>query len=107
MLSTNEPIWKEYNILKSFLSGTDPDAKSSRQDVCTRSSLSSMGLLVGHFFLKDAFSTATKMQASELVEGVVQAFTERLKRVDWLDEPTRQRAIKKVSLCRVQINFVF
>lgn len=97
LLSPGETSWKEINKMSAYLSGADHNARETRQDMCTQVVSDSMGLLVGHFYLLDAFSVEKKDEAEDIVEAVINAFVDRLNELEWLDVDTRQRAVEKVS----------
>lgn len=65
--------------------------------MCTQVVSDSMGLLVGHFYLLDAFSVDKKYEADDIVDAVINAFVDRLNELEWLDVNTRQRAVEKAS----------
>ncbi len=57
-----------------------------------------IGDLAGRWFAKAVLDDNTQASTHELIENVKEAFKERLKQIDWIDEETLKGALKKVSI---------
>lgn len=56
-----------------------------------------MGEILGQQFVSQFFSAKTKQRYEAMVENVKQAFGERIKRLDWMTDATKQKALDKLS----------
>lgn len=63
------------------------------------------GEAVGQLYVASYLPPEAKAQVARLVDQVRAAFRERLGRVEWMDEPTRQRAIAKLDAMGVKIGY--
>ncbi|RHZ84461.1 hypothetical protein Glove_81g81 [Diversispora epigaea] len=83
--------------LMSKLQGIDESVKPKRWQVCLRAVDSALGLMAGRFFVLRAFGGQSKEIADQMIEGIKEAFINRLPEIDWLDSQTREKAIHKVK----------
>lgn len=95
LLSPQQKIWRETRALSALITGVDPEVQD-RQDFCVQHLEDTMGLLSGHFYVRDTFPSTKKQQAQDIIESVIQGFIRRLPDMAWLDEATRKHAEKKV-----------
>jgi len=56
-----------------------------------------MGEVLGQLFVKDYFSEATKKRYSDLVEAVRTSFKEHIEKLDWMSQPTKEKAYAKLA----------
>jgi putative endopeptidase len=57
----------------------------------------SLGDLLGQLYVEKYFSAAAKQRMKELVDNLQQTFGDRIRRVDWMSEETKQKAIEKLQ----------
>lgn len=62
-----------------------------------------LGDAVGAIYMSRHFPDDSRRALAELVGNVRAAFTERLQRLDWMDEPTRREALLKLGSLEAQI----
>jgi putative endopeptidase len=56
-----------------------------------------LGDLLGQLYVEKYFSPAAKQRMQELVNNLQVTFGERIKRVDWMSEDTKQKAVEKLQ----------
>ncbi|RMG76874.1 MAG: M13 family peptidase, partial [Bacteroidetes bacterium] len=56
-----------------------------------------LGELVGQEYVKVAFSEEAKKRLNKMVDNLFAAFKERIESLDWMSEPTKKEALKKLS----------
>jgi putative endopeptidase len=64
-----------------------------------------LGDLLGQLYVAKHFSAAAKQRMQELVNNLQQTFGERIKRVDWMSEETKQKAQEKLSAFLKKIGY--
>jgi len=57
---------------------------------------------VGAEFIKTQFPGDSKVKGERIIVGIVDAFKERLRMIDWMDSASRKKAIAKVSRKRTK-----
>jgi putative endopeptidase len=58
---------------------------------------SSMGEALGQLFVKKYFSEKAKKRYSDMVEAIREAYKERIKKLPWMSEVTKQKALAKLA----------
>ncbi len=56
-----------------------------------------LGDLLGQLYVEKYFSAAARQRMRELVDNLQQTFGDRIRRVDWMSEDTKQKAIEKLQ----------
>ena len=64
-----------------------------------------LGEVLGQEYVRLHFPTSSKTQMEALVTNLRAAMTERLKKLDWMSEPTREQALLKMSKFGVKIGY--
>jgi predicted metalloendopeptidase len=65
----------------------------------------SMGNAIGHAYVQKYFSPRAKRMAESMMKNIMAAFKADLQNISWLDDQTRQAALKKLSLMQVRIGY--
>ncbi|MBA2431058.1 MAG: M13 family peptidase [Chthoniobacterales bacterium] len=66
---------------------------------------SSLGEALGKLYVEEHFPAEAKERALEMVENLREAMADRIKTLEWMDEPTKQEALKKLAAFRVKIGY--
>ena len=66
---------------------------------------SSMGELLGQIYVKDYYSAATKARYVKLVNNMVAAFADRIKKLDWMSAETKAKALYKLSKMTKKVGY--
>ena len=64
-----------------------------------------IGEALGKLYVADYFPPEAKARALELVNNLKEALSDRIKTLEWMDEPTKQEALKKLAAFTVKIGY--
>jgi putative endopeptidase len=64
-----------------------------------------LGESLGKLYVADYFPPEAKARALELLNNLREALADRIKSLDWMDEPTKQEALKKLAAFTVKIGY--
>jgi putative endopeptidase len=64
-----------------------------------------IGEAFGKLYVADNFPPEAKARALELVNNLKEALADRIKTLEWMDEPTKQEALKKLAAFTVKIGY--
>ncbi len=64
-----------------------------------------MGELLGELFAKEYFNAITKERYSNLVEAVRSAYAERIKKLAWMSETTKMKALDKLNKVTKKVGY--
>ncbi len=79
--------------------------KTSIDDWKTYSTDGAIGEALGKLYVADYFPPEAKARALELVNNLKEALSDRIKTLEWMDEPTKQEALKKLAAFTVKIGY--
>lgn len=65
----------------------------------------SIGELLGQLYVKDYFKPEAKARMEELVSNLRKAFANRIKKLDWMSDSTKQKALTKLAAFRPKIAY--
>lgn len=65
----------------------------------------SMGELLGQIYVEKYYSEKTKKRYVKLVDDMIDAYRERLKKLDWMSEVTKEKAIAKLNSINKKIGY--
>ncbi len=90
-------------VFNSVLSGQK--APTPRKERVSAYIDASMGELLGQLYVKKYFTPAAKAYMVNLVNNMKGVLGERIKRLDWMSDATKQRALKKLAAFKVKIGY--
>jgi len=64
-----------------------------------------LGELVGQLFVKKHFSEDSKKQVSLMVEEIREVFRERIVKLDWMSDTTKEMALEKLNAFKYKIGY--
>jgi putative endopeptidase len=64
-----------------------------------------LGEILGMEYVRIYFPPEDKVRTKEIVNNMVDAFAERIKKLDWMSEPTKQMALKKLGTMVKKIGY--
>jgi len=64
-----------------------------------------IGEALGQLYVTDNFPPESKARVKAMVANILQALHDRLLSIDWMDEPTRQAALRKLAAYGVKIGY--
>ena len=94
---------EDFNFKETTLRGTKQIKPRWKRVV--RSTDGEIGEALGKLYVTDNFPPEAKARALELINNLKEALSDRIKTVDWMDEPTKEAALKKLSAFTVKIGY--
>jgi putative endopeptidase len=64
-----------------------------------------MGEVLGQLFVKEYFPEKTKERYSKLVEAIRDTYRDRIKNLDWMSQPTKEKALAKLNKITPKVGF--
>ncbi len=64
-----------------------------------------LGELLGQLYVAEYFTADAKKRMLAMVQNIQQTFADRIRRVDWMEDVTRQRALEKLNAIVNKIGF--
>ncbi|MBL0355625.1 MAG: M13 family metallopeptidase [Chitinophagaceae bacterium] len=64
-----------------------------------------MGELLGQLFVKEYFNAAVKQRYSKLVEAIKAVYADRIKKLDWMSDDTKQKALYKLGKLSKKVGY--
>jgi len=86
---------EDFNFNQRVLRGTK-EIKPRWRRVIT-STDGAMGEALGKLYVADYFPPEAKARALEMINNLKAALADRIRTLDWMDEPTKQEALKKLA----------
>ena len=65
----------------------------------------SMGELLGQLYVKEFFSETAKKRYSDMVEAIRSALKDRIARLDWMSDSTKQKAYIKLAAIKKKVGY--
>lgn len=98
-----EKFGKELFAYERWLSGAK--SRKSRWKRVLSSEQHAMGELLGQLYVKKYFDVASKKRYEVMADEISQAYKERIQKLTWMTEPTKQKAIAKLAAIRRKIGY--
>jgi putative endopeptidase len=64
-----------------------------------------MGMVLGKLFVAEYFPAKTKERYNNLVEEIRTAYADRIKKLDWMSEPTKAKALDKLAKMTKKVGY--
>jgi putative endopeptidase len=64
-----------------------------------------LGEALGKLYVADYFPPEAKARALEMINNLKSALSDRIKTLEWMDEPTKEQALKKLAAFQVKIGY--
>src|SRR5438128_743961 len=94
---------ENFDFNERTLRGTQQDKPRWKRVVISEDG--DIGEALGKLYVGFYFPPAAKERALELVNNLKEALADRIKTLDWMDEPTKQEALKKLAAMNVKIGY--
>jgi putative endopeptidase len=94
---------EDFNFNQGVLRGTKEIKPRWKRVV--GSTNGALGEALGKLYVADYFPPEAKARALEMINNLKAALADRIKTVDWMDEPTKQQALKKLAAMNVKIGY--
>jgi predicted metalloendopeptidase len=94
---------EDFNFNQGVLRGTKEIKPRWKRVVASTNG--ALGEALGKLYVADYFPPEAKARALEMINNLKAALADRIKTVDWMDEPTKQAALKKLAAMNVKIGY--
>lgn len=94
---------ENFNFFSKTLTGTQVIKPRWKRVVATSDGV--LGEALGKLYVADHFPPEAKQRALDMVNNLKEALSDRIKTLDWMDEPTKQEALKKLAAFTVKIGY--
>lgn len=99
----HEFVKADFDFYSSYLGGVEKMRPRWRRVLAVTDG--ALGEALGKLYVEKTFPPEAKQKAMEMVDNVKLAFGERIKRLDWMSDSTRQKALEKLSTFNVKIGY--
>jgi putative endopeptidase len=94
---------EDFNFKDRILRGTEKLKPRWKRVIASTDE--AIGQALGKLYVAFYFPPEAKARALELVNNLKEALADRIKTLDWMDEPTKREALKKLAAMRVKIGY--
>jgi putative endopeptidase len=94
---------EDFNFKETTLRGTKQIKPRWKRVVISTDG--EIGEALGKLYVADYFPPQAKARALELINNLKEALSDRIKTLEWMDEPTKQAALKKLAAFTVKIGY--
>ncbi len=94
---------EDFNFNQRVLHGTQEIKPRWKRVIASTDE--AIGEALGKLYVAFDFPPQAKARALELVNNLKEALSDRIKTLEWMDEPTKQEALKKLAAMRVKIGY--
>jgi len=94
---------EDFNFKEGVLRGTQQIKPRWKRVVISTDQ--AIGEALGKLYVADHFPPEAKARALELINNLKAALADRIKTLEWMDEPTKQEALKKLAAFTVKIGY--
>jgi predicted metalloendopeptidase len=94
---------EDFNFKETTLRGTKQIKPRWKRVVISEDG--AIGEALGKLYVADYFPPEAKARALEMINNVKSALADRIKTLEWMDEPTKQEALKKLAAFTVKIGY--
>jgi putative endopeptidase len=94
---------ENFNFSQGVLRGTKEIKPRWKRVVASTDE--ALGDALGKLYVADYFPPEAKARALEMINNLKAALADRIKTLDWMDEPTKQEALKKLAAMNVKIGY--
>jgi predicted metalloendopeptidase len=96
-------VTEDFNFNQGVLRGTKEIKPRWKRVVASTDG--ALGEALGKLYVADYFPPEAKARALEMVNNLKAALADRIKTLEWMDEPTKQEALKKLAAMNVKIGY--
>ena len=100
---SNDFVNEDFNFSGGVLRGTKKIKLRWKRVVASTDE--ALGEALGKLYVAEYFPPEAKARALEMINNLKAALADRIKTLDWMDEPTKQEALKKLAAMNVKIGY--
>src|SRR5205085_7701141 len=94
---------EDFNFKETTLRGTQQIKLRCKRVIISEDG--EIGEALGKLYAAEYFPPAAKARALELINNVKEALADRIKTLEWMDEPTKKAALEKLAAMAVKIGY--
>jgi len=94
---------EDFNFNQGVLRGTKQIKPRWKRVVASTDG--ALGEALGKLYVAEYFPPEAKARALEMINNLKAALADRIKTLDWMDEPTKQAALKKLAAMNIKIGY--
>ncbi|CAN5454182.1 M13 family metallopeptidase [soil metagenome] len=94
---------EDFNFFSTILYGVK-DQKPRWKKIVDQTN-SSLGDLVGQVYVSDYLPAGTKEKLLEIGNNIKSVYAERIKKLDWMSDPTKKKALAKLSKVYMKVGY--
>src|SRR6266516_3169044 len=98
---SNDFVNEDFNFSGGVLRGTKKIKPRWKRVVASTDE--ALGEALGKLYVAEYFPPEAKARALEMINNLKAALADRIKTLEWMDEPTKQEALKKLAAFTVKI----
>lgn len=96
-------VQADFGFKSKYLTGTKMQAPRWKRVLGQTNAAA--GEALGRIYVEKSFPPEAKKRAIEMVDNLRLAFADRIKRLDWMSDSTKAKALKKLSAIQVKIGY--
>ncbi|MBV9617575.1 MAG: M13 family metallopeptidase, partial [Verrucomicrobia bacterium] len=100
---SNDFVNEDFNFDEMTLRGTQQIKPRWKRVI--NSEDGEIGEALGKMYVAEYFPPAAKARALELINNLKEALADRIKTLEWMDEPTKKAALEKLAAFQVKIGY--
>ena len=100
---SNDFVNEDFNFNEKTLRGTEKIKPRWRRVITSEDG--EIGEALGKLYVDEYFPPAAKARALELINNLKEALADRIKTLEWMDEPTKKAALEKLAAFQVKIGY--
>ncbi len=100
---SNDFVNEDFNFKEGTLRGTKQIKPRWKRVVVATDE--AVGEALGKLYVADYFPPEAKARALEMITNLKAALSDRIKTLEWMDEPTKKEALKKLAAMNVKIGY--
>src|SRR5947209_5982091 len=100
---SNDFVNEDFNFNEKTMRGTEQIKPRWKRVVTSEDG--EIGEALGKLYVDKYFPPAAKARALELINNLKEALADRIKTLEWMDEPTKKAALEKLAAFQVKIGY--
>ncbi|ELR70862.1 Peptidase, M13 family [Fulvivirga imtechensis AK7] len=100
---SNEFVQANFEFYSKELRGVEEMQPRWKRVLATTNG--SLGEAIGKLYVDEKFPPEAKTKAQEMVENIKLAFADRIKKLDWMSDSTKEKALEKLKTMTVKIGY--
>jgi endothelin-converting enzyme len=104
-LGLDTEAWQAQRTLQEELLGLKKGAVGGRDEYCVGQVEERLGFAVGRYFVNETFGGESRDKGTKVIQDIVTAFKQSLRKIEWMDEESARAAKEKASAIRIKVGY--